>query len=449
MCYLIVVLFFGTVWGQLAAPEPEWRIKLNTALELLEAGSTDAVGAFESAQRTAQSVADGGLAQAVVLSHFSALLIRLERYKEAEQTLQLALAAFDRNPGQAVAENVLSLNNMALVYRQTGQPAFESKYLTMAVQKAESIHPIEPMIFIPTIGNLAIFYMELGDYNRTKALLERAQAFEQHPSVAKSLLRLPLLVAASEVALQQGNYDVARDKATLALRIGENSRVGGEMDLVGALHQLARAEMELGHLRAAQIHWQRSVQIIEKHRSRNFPQLATMFLSLSSIAREQGKYDESKSLLQEATRVAEITQRMSVLAIIHHEKARLQMDRKRYAEAEALLRTSLDSTSKYRGKNNTEYASCLSDLALSLTAQRKYADADKMTLEAIATTEQIRAPTDPELLILLERHAELLGKLRRKDEARQVHARVQKMREAGFAHPANHTLDVLELKSKQ
>lgn len=445
---LFIMLSLCVLWSQEGGAVPEWRQRLDDAIQLLESGSPDAAAAFERAAASTGSVADGGLAKATVSSVSSMLLIRQERYREAEQLLLDSLAVFDRHPTAAIAEQVAALNNMAFVLRQTGRREKELEHLALGAERAELIRPATPVILVPILGNLATRYIEGGDIDRTLAILEKARAYETDPSVSQHRYRIPLLNAASEVHLQRGEPRLAREKAALALRIMERAQ-GDEVELVGPLHQLARAELELGQLSAAERRWKQSLEIVRKRRSRDYPQVASLLVPLASLGRVQGRLEEAESMLQEAARIAELSRRPAVLAVVQHEMGKVNSDRKRHAQAERLYRSSLAMTRESIGTRNTEYAVCLSDLAYSLEAQRKYVEAETVLREAIRTKEEIGGFPSFSLLTLLERHAQLLQRLKRKEEANQVQARVKALRSSGSGDPGGQTIDILELKPRR
>ncbi|MBS1826862.1 MAG: tetratricopeptide repeat protein [Acidobacteria bacterium] len=425
---------------------PEWRQALDRAIQLMHTGSAQTEPAFRDATSKAAAIGDGGMAKAIVSTYFSLVLVRQERYAEAEPMLLESLSVFERNPEQAPGEHIAALNNMAYLLHQTGRREAEVQYLSDAAQQAESMRPVDAVILVPILGNLAMLYVERGDFANARVILERARAHETDPRVAQHRFRMPLLNAASEYHLERGELREAREKAALSLRIAEQSNEGESAELPGPLHQLARVELAMGHLSAAERHWKRGLEILRQHRSRDYPQLASILMPLASLARVQGRGEESEQMLREAARIAELSKRTSVLAVVQHELALLQASRKRYAQAESLYRSSLALTASFIGTRNSEYASCSSDFAVTLASMGKYAEAERVLREAIVTTEQIRAVPDPALAGLLHGHAKLLLKLKRKDEAKQVEARAQALRDSGAVGALGQTVDVLELK---
>jgi len=449
MRYVFVMLTLSVLWGQDGRAWPEWRQRLDDAIGLLDAGSPETAAAFARASESAGSVADGGLAKAVVASVSSMLLIRQERYREAEELLVASLAVFDRNPAAAIAEHVAALNNMAFLLRLTRRGDKELEYLALSAQRAEQMRPAKPIILVPILGNLAMRRVEGGDIDGTMSILEKARVYETDPSVAQHRYRIPLLNAASEVHLQRGEPKLAREKAALAVKIMERAGGGDEVELAGPLHQLARVEMDMGLLSAAERSWKRSLEIVRRRRGKDYPQVATVLVPLASLARLQGRMEEAEGMLQEAARIAELSRRPAVLAVVQHEMGKVYTDRKRYREAERLYRSSLAMTANAIGTRNSEYGVCLTDLAYSLAAQRKYVEAEKLLREAIRTKEEIGGASSFSLPLLLERHAELLERLKRKDEAKTVLARLQALRAAGAGDPGGNTIDILELRPRR
>ncbi|MBL8221371.1 MAG: tetratricopeptide repeat protein, partial [Bryobacterales bacterium] len=181
----------------------------------------------------------------------------------------------------------------------------------------------------------------------------------------------------------------------------------------------------------------------------DYPQIASILVPLASLGRVQGRLVEAEAMLHEAARIAELSRRTYVLSVAKHELGKVYADRKRHGEAERLYRASLGLTGDSVGTRNTEYAVCLADLAYSLAAQRKYVEAEVLLREAIRTKEEIGGSSSFSLPVLLERHAQLLGKLKRKEESKHVLARLKALLAAGGGDPNGQTVDVLELKPRR
>lgn len=443
MHFLIAVLSFGILCGQ---SEPQWRQLLNRAVTLRDARSPDTEKAFRSASESARSVSDGGLAAALVDAQFAFALIRWQRYPEAEPLLRGTLAVFG---GRDPVEHLMAVNNLAAVYQKTGQHEQELHHRLLAVKLAEAAQPPDPLLIVPTLGNLALYYAENADMAKVAPVLERAKAYEADPRVTNHPERVSLLVASSEYYLQRGEFQLARDKAAQAVKITEQAGLTSGLELMGPLHQLARAEMELGRWSVAQRTWKRSLEIVREHRSKNYRQLVSILVPLATLARLQGRTTESEDLLREAERTAELSRQPYVQAVVQHELANLYVARKRYAQAEPLFRSSLVLTAGAVGTRNAEYAVCLADFADALAALRKYTEAESVLRKAIETTEQVRSPSDPVLLLLLDNHARLLQKLKRKEEARQVQARAKALRSSGATAPYEQTVDILGLTPRR
>ncbi|MFN7934812.1 MAG: tetratricopeptide repeat protein [Bryobacteraceae bacterium] len=441
-----VLLTFGLLWSQESSPVPAWRQVLNRAAYAMNVGSPETAGIFQEAFGQAERVADGGLAKAIVSSFYSMILTRQERYGESEQMLRAAMAVFNRYPREAGGEHVAALNNLAYVLHQTGRREEELKCLHLAMERAERIRPVDPMMVVPILGNLAMLYVESGDFRHAREVLDKAVPYENDSRVAQHRYRMPLLNAASEFHLERGETREALEKAALSVKIAEQSREGESAELSGPLHQLARVELAMGRLSAAERHWKQRLAIIRQQRSKDYPHLASILVPLASLARLQGRDAEAEEMLREAGRIAELSRRNAVLAVVQHEMALLEVNRKRFVKAEPLFRSSLALTANAIGTRNNEYARCLSDFAATLAAMRKYEAAEAALGEAIRTTEQIRTRPDPMLPAMLNTHAKLLVKLKRKDEARQVQARAQALRAAGASEGFGQTVDVLELK---
>lgn len=342
----------------------------------------------------------------------------------------------------------MAINNLASACQQTGRSRCELEYRLRAVQVAEQVQPPDATLVVPLLGNLAVYYAQNGRIADITGIVEKAKAYEADASVANHPVWTPLLIAHSEYHLQRGEFKLARERAAKALQVAEQSGGARGFELAGPLHQLARAEMELGRWSVAERHWKRSLAILQTHRSRDFPQVAAILIPLASLARLQGRKEECEQLLREAERIAELGRQSSTQAVVQRELANLYATRKRHAQAEPLFRSSLALTAASIGTRNAEYAICSFDFTGTLIALRKYAEAESLLRESIQKTEQLRTSFEPALLLLLDRHAQVLRKLKRNDEAKQVQARAQALRDSGVTDAYGHTVDVLGLRPR-
>lgn len=268
---LLAVSVLWLVGAVAAQPAAEWRVLLNKAVSLRDSGAPDAEAAFEEAAAKAKFLGDSGLAMAIVSNNLSVLLLRQGRYDTAEEKLTSAIRIYEQLADAPAVEVAAALHNLGFLKRQVGKREEEEAYFRLAVERMEKHKPVNAMVLVQMLGNLALHYVENGRLPAAVPLLESASRYETEAVVSQHPFRVPLLIASSEFHLQRGETQVAREKAALALRIVENAKWLRDLEIAGPLHQLARTEMEMGRLREAETHWKRSLDIIRARRSESYP----------------------------------------------------------------------------------------------------------------------------------------------------------------------------------
>ena len=106
----------------------------------------------------------------------------------------------------------------------------------------------------------------------------------------------------------------------------------------------------------------------------------------------------------------------------------LYLHRRRYAEAESLLKRGLAIREKALGPEHPDVAGSLNNLAALYDDQGKYAEAEPLVKRVLAIFENALGPEHPDVAASLENYAALLRETGRSDEAAKMEARAEAIR---------------------
>jgi tetratricopeptide (TPR) repeat protein len=443
LAYLVSISFASLGHGE----APLWRATLERAIQLRNAGSEEARALFLEALAQTREVPDGGLALAQVGNDLAVDHQAHGRHLEAEQLLRSTLLVYQHNPQAAPLDLAATMHNLAIscraLSRRDESEALHQKSLSIFERVGGPNHPKLAL----ALSFLGFLYAEQGRLADADPLFLRAirigtaAAGPDNPDLIFSLSGLAMLKRL------RGDSLGARKTVMRASRIAE-SAYGPDSIRVGAvLHQLAQLDFEIGQLKSAESLWRRSLEIIQKRRAPEHPDALNIMVQLGDIARLRGRYREAQALLTYAAAAADQPGGGPMLAVALHHLAVLYAKRGQHEIAEPIFLRSLAITDRDLGSRNIEWAICADNFARTLIALKRTDKAEEWTRSAIAAVEQSNATRHPFFLEILRDHARVLRKLGRKDQAKDISARIETMLASGAGRTSDYTVALSELRS--
>ena len=186
------------------------------------------------------------------------------RMDEAEEIYGRALKLQETSLSPDHPQVAQTLNNLGLLYYNTGSPEKALALYTRALEIFEKLGKMEHMGYANTLNNLAGVYVRkrrckeaLELYEKTLAIREKLLG-EEHPEVAKTLNNL------AELYRQMGEHKKALPLYTRALKITEKSLGSEHMDVGTTLNNLAGLHESMDEYETASEMYERALGIIEK-----------------------------------------------------------------------------------------------------------------------------------------------------------------------------------------
>ena len=241
-----------------------------------------------------------------------------------------------------------------------------------------------------SLNNLAILYMDQGNYVKAEPLYQRSLAIrekalgKEHPDVATSLNSLANLYT------NQGNYEKAEPLYQRSLAIREKALGKEHPDVASSLNNLGELYRNQGNYEKAEPLYQRSLAIREKALGKEHPDVASSLNNLALLYWNQGNYEKAEPLYQRSLAIREkaLGKEHRDVADSLNNLANLYINQGNYEKAEPLYQRSLAIWEKALGKEHPHVATSLNNLASVYRSQGNYEKAEPLYQRSLAIREK-------------------------------------------------------------
>lgn len=418
----------------------DWEKALEQANYLRDTSSPLAEAEYRKVEALAASW--GEVARAIVWNDMALLMIQQGRFGEAEPLLRTALAVHERNKTIETVNFAKAAYHFGLTQRAKGNRIEAEAFLNRSLDLIERIEGPNSLKLVAPLGALSAVYVDFGKLNEARALVRRemeisTQLGKDHPVLVARWVGL------SEIERLSGEYEAARRAIRNALRILEASPVLDEPAMAAVYNQRARLAYEMGSLRQAAEDWNRSLQLLSKHRQDGDEEILLIKSSLARIEIREKRYRTAEQSLIPIIRMAESKNLKMIFTVALHSLGAMYLQQKQFERAEPLLTRSLSIADQELGSSSTESAHCLRDLVIAHLGRNRVEDAERFSRRAVQIAETEVVVSMP-WLDLLELHANVLKRMKRVQEAAAMQERVRVLTEG---RPSmGHTVDVTELQ---
>ena len=403
-------------------------------------------------------------------------LVEQGKLVEAESTFRSALADCEN----CVALSSI-LNNLGEVYYSTGRFAAAGPLYERALALREKQEGPDTLVLLPLLNNLALFYRETADYGRALHFAERARSIAESHNAVETTDGAAAFANLGEIQQVQGDLAEARKSLSRALSIREillprfdpriaetlsdlalADRAESHFKTAAELYRralavleaasetkgdrktqlavlkksgvvrsnLAQAEAEQGHLKAAEHIARQSVADLEGAFGTQHPNTAAGYVNLAKILRYRRRFDEAG----QALRRAQVIDRQAFapdhprIASELSLQAALAFDRKKYSEAERLFQQSLTIFTRRFPAPQADIGRATANLAEVYVREKRFAEAGNVFDQALTILERTLGPENPELVPTMEHYSQVLRLQQDFAKAASLEARVMKIR---------------------
>jgi serine/threonine protein kinase/tetratricopeptide (TPR) repeat protein len=343
--------------------------------------------------------------QAGMLTVLGRIYRRLGIYDKAQPLLEQALASGNVALHGDHVDVAQTLHDLGVVLADKGDYAAAAPRLEQALAMRRRLLGNDHADVAVTLSELGRVYQDLGLNQRAEPLqrealrIRRTVLGEDHRETAVSLSDL-----ASVLRL---NGDLAEAEALLTRCLEMNRKTRGEIhpNTSATLHDLALIAEARNDLAGAEAMLRRALDIARKTLGEKHPVVATTLNSLAHVLVAQGRVDEAATALQESLAIARpaLGGNHQLVAIYAMNLAVVQLTRNDAVAAEALIKEALPIRARAPGlvpsrrrtvsDDDWSVAAAKALLGSSLVAQRRYADAEVVLLEARRDLEAQTSPS--------------------------------------------------------
>jgi tetratricopeptide (TPR) repeat protein len=396
------------------------------------------------------------------LSQRLAELYDQESYEEATKVAEERRELTNRHFGENHPDHATALNDLAVLYTETGNSHEAEKLHLKALEIRQASHGENQPDYAESLHNLAHLYDSTGDYAKARPLYEKAieifrnSVGENNPQCKESIQSLAELAesitASTDKIIQlghqssqlskQGDNDQALTVAQkagemIALCFGENSqRYAAFLNHLGTMYFTARNFSKSGEA------LKEAIRIYESSSDEEFKGYTATLFNLAILYRTTGKLIQAEQLLKQLAAL-----KAEALGENHHDYADTLMHlawlyhaTARNKQAEQLYKKVIEIGNVTSDKHNVEHERSLSDLANLYMSDGRYAEAEPLyrhVEEAKRASQEANHPSYVASLMNLERLHSSMGKLEQADSLLRQRMNIQKNHSDLFPDAAN------------
>jgi serine/threonine protein kinase/Tfp pilus assembly protein PilF len=399
---LVLAGLIGFYTAQLAAERDRARLEAQKATSVsslltgLLTGADPDYDSRESKEPTVRGLLDAGAEriekdlarqpelQAEMLTVMGRIYRQLGLHDKAQSLLEKGLATGRRAFGPEHERVAQSLNELGALLDEKGDYAAAAPVLEQALAMRRKLLGPEHKDVAVTLVELGRVYMDQGDDQRAEPLFRESLAIrkkvlgEEDHETATSLSDLAVLL------WHKGDLEGAESLYRQCLAINRKTRGETHPDVATTLGNLAGIAADKQDYVAAEALFRQSLALARQTFGEKHPDLAAKLNKLSSALRQEGKYDEAASASLEALQIAvpALGNDHPLVATYRVNLARVYLARQEAAAAEPLLRQALEIRQRAYPEGDWRIGEAQGLLGESLTALRRYDEAEGLLLNA-------------------------------------------------------------------
>jgi len=357
-------------------------------------------------------------------------------YGEAERHFASAVVAAKQSDpdGQQLAH---AMNDLAMFYHALGRLREAEPLYSYAISIDERSGMAPSADFVVTLENIAELYRTQQRMSEAAAMYRRAAAMSEalyraahaasghnHPDL------IPHLLALASLSEAQDELEDAEIYYRRILSIRELVLPPGDVRIADSMSRLAYILTLRGTFEEAEDLYERALKIEEAALGPGHPDVASTQVGLATLYHQQGRDTKAEAFGRQALAILEAAfgpnHRETAAAI--KTLASQFAAQKRYAEAEPLHKRLLEIGEATLGADHPHLVTELIDLAGLYCDRQHYERAEPLVRRAMKIAVRNSAKSDLSTVRLMELYAWLLDKLGRTSDATEVSARAAALR---------------------
>ncbi len=391
-------------------PDPD--LKVRTALDRAAAG-------------IARKFDKQPLVEASIRQTIGNAYLDLGIYPEAQKQIERALDLRRRLLGEDHPDTLVSMRNLAVLYRHEGKSAQAESLLTKVLGVQRSLLGEDHPDTLESAYDLALLYDDQEKFAQAEPLLtkalngQRRMLGEKHPGTALTMNKL------AELYKEEGKYAQAESLHTLALGIQRTALGEEHPDTLFTTNSLASLYQDEGKSAQAESLYTHALEVQRRVLGEEHIDTLETMHNLANLYRVEGRYADAESL---QTRNLEIQRRvlgeehsdtissMNNLAVLYEAQGK-------YAQAEPIFIKVLENRRRAFGEENPATARGMNNLAVLYGREGKWAQAEPLLANTLAIRRRVLGEDHPLTLMTMANLGFVYQKLGEYAQAEPLSAR--------------------------
>lgn len=194
-----------------------------------------------------------------------------------------------------------------------------------------------------------------------------------------------------------------------------------------ALNNLGCAYREARLLDKAQETLMESLRIREQLLGHDHPDVAASLNNLAALLDQQEQPQRAEEYFRAALGILQRHEKLDDIANVLDNLGAISMKLGKADEAEKCMRHGLDAWVVAQGRDSWDYALSANNLARLYFLQKRYAEAEPLIRQTVEIAESVLGPEHPQVADFLNGHGAILEGLGREADAQQLYARAEQI----------------------
>ncbi|SRR6266567_778708 len=340
------------------------------------------------------------------------------QYADAEPLLKQALTIREQVLGSKHPDMVISLNNLALLYRAQSKYAEAELLLRHVLENQEQESGRWEPGMIQSLIDLAFLCQIQSRYEEAEQLMKRALDISEQVLGPQHFLTVRSLNYVAGLYRIQGKYEEAEQLMKRVVAIREQTLGPEHPDTGGALNSLGLLYNIWGKYTDAEPLLKRALLIREQVLGPLHPYTAISLNILGEVYQAEGRYEEAEQLMSRALAIREhvLGPEHPYTAISLNTLGAVYQAEGRYEEAEQLMSRAITIDEKVMGPMHPETGQILNNLADLYCAQGEYQHAELLYQRALTIYEHSLGSEHPQCAAIQKKYINVVMQVERKQK---------------------------------
>ena len=326
-----------------------------TPIAARRASATYRFGKFVARHRIGVALASAALLALLGALGTALLQTRLAREQTAQAQVAARLAMQQSERAEGVRRILVGVFEQAEPDAHGGRPISARELLEMGERQIDGAFATQPAVESDAATLISELYVQIGDFDRAKALLQRALAASDDPRVPREV-KARVLVGIASVELETNAYDDAIEHARQGLALLDETHEGAALSVAKAHSVVTNVLIAKGQLAEAEAMLRESLARDGAALGAYSEAVAESWIQLGNVFGRTDRLDEAEQAFRSAIAILRSLFGEHSYHVAHalNELSSVLSDKDDYAGAEEALQQSLQVRLRTVGEDHRD-----------------------------------------------------------------------------------------------